>query len=776
MSTSGARSGLTVERYLCERQKEDFMPAVWSAFDNRDINALSALIKSPHPAYNAKFLIAQLLQKLIEAADIDFLTALLENFPEEVIRNAALLLLNSKGLPSEQNSLECIKPLLELLLIDKERFDRLRGEIWRENVNAIRMLLPMIDFSNQRLISLLEYMYSTIGSGEKVVTIVRNFFKDRLIEIIDNQLSSFNITDLVAEFSQLIFYPRQNPSSFQDKYLSPLNRSLIGNKDRYCKDDIYHLKGRPLVLEIQHQKLPIGYKVHFPAIELKAVIIDIYGGFSKKQLDDYSEATKHYVDKTLELEPRLDNKLIREGIAIVETNLCDLIELDVHQSQMPERLFRKIHRSINCLYEILQDHPESLHPELHKLKNLPFFLRGSSFGGLMSIRYAQLANQYPKHLRRFKGYLSFNGSLSGETLFNSDLPYHDEASERRDYRSHYLDPYNHIEFIKDPILVAVCLDDNNVNAKVSLDFVQKAHEHEKGNLVRLHVSQHGNKMLNLNVPNVVNRFSTKGHMVVDRNEVEAYSDAVLDFINKPISRIPEISAWREFYNNHHTNEFYRLATPEDRFVAHILKSRNRQSTSKLLSEILNDDIWNYHYKPIYLAYYYASQRNESHDLDDSDLTDEVIIKAYHEKAGPFLDYIFEANEIKGIKNQDIDIEEFIRLPAVIKAFREAIKQINNGFNFVSARFLLEQLYIHNPHLLPRSTASSTSASSTFLNSDIARDKLENALRENRTHILSLWKKTIQLSKTTSSKTTSRKHILDSRLSYDRESKRKRSLR
>lgn len=776
MSTSGARSGLTIERYLCEQQKEDFMPAVLLAFENRDINALSTLIKSPHPAYNARFVIAHLLQKLIEAADIDFMTALLENFPEEGIRNAALLLLKSKGLPSERNSLECIKPLLELLLMDKDRFDNLRGEIWRENVNAIRMLLPMIDFSNQRLISLLEYMYSTIGSREKVLNVVRNFFKDRLIDIIDEQLSSFNMIELVNQFSQLIFYPRQNPSSFLDKYLSPPNGSLIGNTDRYCKDDRFQAKGRPLVLEIQHQKLPIGYKICLPSRELKAVVIDIYGGFTKKQLDDYTESFKYYIDKNFQLGPRFHNKLINEGIAIVQTNLCDLIELDVHQSQMPEGLFRKIHRSINCLYEILQDHPESLHPELHKLKDLPFFLRGASFGGLMSIRYAQLANQYPKHFRRFKGYISFNGCLSGETLFNSDLPYLGEESERRDYRAQLLDPYNHIEFIKDPILVAVCLDDNNVNAKVSLNFVQKAHEHERGNFVRLHVFQHGNKMLNLNVTNVINSFATKGHMVVDRDEVEAYGDAVLDFIKNPVSMMPEISAWREFYNNHNTNEFYRLASPEDRFVAHILKNRNRQSTSKLLSEISNDAIWNYHYTPIYLAYYYASQRHESHDLDDSDLTDEVIIKAYHEKAGPFLDYIFEANEIKGVKSQDINVEEFIHLPAVINAFREAIKQINNHFDFVSARFLLEQLYIHNPHLLPRSAATSTSASSTFLNSDIAREKLENALLENRNHVLSLWKKTVQLSKTASSKTTSRKHILDSRLSYDRESKRKRSLR
>jgi len=775
MSASGASSSLGIERSLCELQKEDFMPVVWLAFDKRDINALSTLINAPHFAYNAMRVVYQFLEKLIEEADIDFLNKMLEEFPEPIIKRAASILMSSKGLPSNENSLDCIKPLLQLSLTDDERFGKLKGEIMRENINAIRLLLPMVEFTNSRLISFLKYVHSVTHS-KAILHVVRDFFKHKLIEIIDEKLSSFNMADLITQFPQLIFYPRQDPSTYLDKYLNIVNHSLIGNNDRYCTDNIYHEKGRPLVLEIKHRKLPIGYKIRLPARELKAVIIDIYGGLSQKQLDAYNQVLKNYRDETLELIPRLDNKLINEGIAIVDTNLCDLIELNVDQSQMPESLFRKIHQSINCLYEILQDHPESLHPKLHRLKDLPFFLRGCSFGGLMCVRYAELAGQYPNRFRRFNGYLSFNGGLSGEMLFNSDLPYLGEESERRDYRAHFLNPYNYIEFIKDPILVAICLDDNNVNAKVSLDFVQKAHQHEKGHLVRLHVSQNGNIMLNLNVPNIICPHATKGHMFIDRNEVEAYGDVVLDFIKNPVSIMPEISAWREFYNNHNSNEFYRLASPEDRFVAHILKRRNTQSTSKLLSEIQNDDIWNSHYAPIYLAYHYAYQTDETLDLNDSDLTDEVIVKSFYDKADVFLAYIFEAYDIKGIKAHDIDVKEFIRLPVVINAFREAIKQINNHFNFVSARFLLEQLYIHNPHLLPRPSAASSSASSTLPDNAIARGKLENALRENRDHILSLWKKMVQLSKSPLREAMSRKHMLGSRLSYERECKRKCRLR
>lgn len=775
MSASGASSSLGIERSLCELHKEDFIPAVWLAFDNRDINALSTLINALHPAYSVMRVVYQLLEKLIEVADIDFLNKMLDECPKPIIKRTASLLMRSKGLPSNENSLNCIKPLLQMSLTDDERFDKLKGEVMRENINAIRLLLPMVEFTNKRLIVFLKFIHSATHSKE-IIHVARDFFKHKLIEIIDEKLSSLNTADLVTQFSQLIFYPRQDPSTYLDKYLNMVNHSLIGNNDRYCTDKIDHEKGRPLVLEIKHRKLPIGYKIRLPARELKAVIIDIYGGLSKKQLDDYTQALKNYRDETLELIPRLDNKLINEGIAIVDTNLCDLIELNVGQSQMSESLFRKIHQSINCLYEILQDHPESLHPKLHKLKNLPFFLRGCSFGGLMSARYAQLAGQYPNHFRRFNGYLSFNGGLSGEMLFKSDLPYLGEESERRDYRAYFLNPYNYIEFIKDPILVAVCLDDNNVNAKVSLDFVQKAHQHEKGHLVRLHVSQNGNIMIKLDVPNLICRPATKGHMSIDRNEVEAYGDAVLDFIKNPISIMPEISAWREFYNNHNTNEFYRLASPEDRFVAHILKRRNMQSTSKLLSEIQNDDIWNCHYIQIYLAYHYAYQTDQTLDLNDSDLTDEVIIKTFYDKADVFLAYIFEAYDIKGIKSHDIDVDEFIRLPVVISAFRESIKQINNHFNFVSARFLLEQLYIHNPHLLPRPSAASSSASSALPGSVIARAKLENALRENRDHILSLWRKSVQLSKSPPREVMSRKHMLGSRLSSERECKRKCRLR
>ncbi|MCS5712369.1 hypothetical protein [Candidatus Berkiella aquae] len=768
-----------------------FQSLISIATNNKNLDILAALLEAIETDITKKncasSAIKEVLLTTIQMQDIHFLNEILKKLPQTLIKQEIFSVLTNRRF-YYQSEYDCIKVLLISFISDEYKISMLSTAIKLDLINLVQLILPnIITMTDRSLISI-------IGQARyhnDIYRLIKAHYKNELLQLLNTQLASTDLNDNIVDFSKMIFLPRQYAILYRAQWRGTLV-STIYNNDRYptADEQLSQTKGHPLTLHLKHQSTPIGYTIKLPEGKITAVVIDIYGGFRKSDFEYLKQKLKELNDKSVEPEPNLDNRLYEEGVAIVYTNLCDLIELKVFQAQMSESLFRKIHRSIDCLYEILQDNPESLHPKLAPLKNLPFFLRGASFGGLMSVRYAQLAVQYPEQFRRFQGYLSFNGALSAQMLYNSDLPYLYEEDEPRDYRADFLNPFNHISFIEDPILVSHCLDDNNVNAKVAFDFVRKAHENGKEHLVRLQIVEHGNTMFN----NFAHKESTKGHFAVDRFEFEAYSDAVLQFIKSPTSKIPEVSSWRQFHNNIKADEYYRQATPEERFIAHVLKTRHSQRRIDLIAEIQDEDTWNSLYQPLYFAYRYADQLCSSHSelaaqvkrFNDDYLRDEVIIKAFQEKAACFLSYLFEAYDIENVRIYDIELNEFIRSPLIINAFREALQQIDTNFQSVSARFLLEQLYLHNPQLLPTSSAvasSSTSTGTIEVASYFARTQLLNALQKDRGYILSLWKKTVELSRKTSSlesvacsshvEPSSRKHSLASRLSYDRQCKRKR---
>src|SRR5690606_26115273 len=100
--------------------------------------------------------------------------------------------------------------------------------------------------------------------------------------------------------------------------------------------------------------------------------------------------------------------LMNHGVAIIKLNLPDLLELDVPQSQMPEDLHRKIQDCIHKFYRTLTENPEKLHTRLKEINTDKIYLGGSSFGGLICVRHAQM---YPDD---FSGYISIDGALSSE--------------------------------------------------------------------------------------------------------------------------------------------------------------------------------------------------------------------------------------------------------------------------------------------------------------------------------------------------------------------------
>lgn len=783
----------------------------------KNIEIIAAIIESISISrYTYDYGVANLLFSPVIDRDLDFLNKILPHLPIELINEhgykALEISYGSEATPLHQGMVdrlleypiiqfhdavakEDVSTISELLnkhldLIDNEcRINALRTGIEKNNLNLVQTVLLTIESIN-------EYAQEHIlrqSPSQEIYQLIQTYWKSTLIETLKQQLSTRNIANEIIKFFEHIFLPREEtliPKATLSRNTQYNNYDVIENFSGYYNSRHVHFntrKGRPLKLQIQHKSIPIGYRIIVPEEPIQATIINIYGGHQAKKRETLGSLDVFYVPTEEDL------NLMKNGIALVFTRLCDLLELNEFQSKMPKKLFDHIHRSINCLYMTLQDTPTSLDHNLSKLKGIPFFLRGSSFGGLMSVRYAQLATQEPKRFRPFQGYLSFNGALSNKMLFNSDLP----CAGVRDYRTDFLNPFNHIDFVNDPILVIQSLDDNNVNSKVAFHFVNEAHKKGLQHLVRMHIVKKGNAVIdetaNSNDPDsVMERELSKGHLSVsDPEEFSLLQETIIAFIKKPVSVTPNVNAWREFTGNIKANNYYRQSTPEEKFTAYVFKAKDTLSTKALLAEIQNDVLWENNYKPIYLAFVHAQNLyqfksaldNEKQKLKEQNLlTDDIIITAFKNKAGALLDYL---SEFYHFSTQHILADDFIRLPIIIEAFRTAINQASG----ISVRFLFEQLYVNNTNLLSefidKIDEGSTYSTQMIKNGvDLVRNQLIHTLQEKRGHLLMLWKQASQQALLSSQVSIapcssscvddiepSRKHSLGSRLQPERKCKR-----
>jgi hypothetical protein len=235
---------------------------------------------------------------------------------------------------------------------------------------------------------------------------------------------------------------------------------------------------------------PIGYTAYLPydKEEIKGILVDVYGGKLKER--DSEKIQEKLIHRNL--------YLTKHNVMVVYLNLPDVLKDSystqvsengvvatkksyVQQGEMPESIFIHLQNAIHHFYDILKRTPEKLHEELGSLlkdKNIPMNLFGHSFGGLMSVRQAEL---FPD---TWDGYISAAGSLSLKTIRKTSIAYDMRKFPTFDPNLFkYLYPEQNLMTLKDPVLILNNLDDNITSLKVATSFYNEAVKEKKENLI-----------------------------------------------------------------------------------------------------------------------------------------------------------------------------------------------------------------------------------------------------------------------------------------------------
>lgn len=455
------------------------------------------------------------------------------------------------------------------------------------------------------------------------------------------------------------------------------------------------------------QGVPIGYNIYLPLnTEIKAVFVHVYGGFKASMRAQRMDHPP--------IRSNLENYLLSQGIAVVKLNLVDLLQLEVHQMDMPEALHTRLHASINKFFETLKNNPTNLHEDLKVLKGKKIFLYGGSFGGRTAIRQAEL---YPG---TFSGYISHDGALSFAMLEKSNLRHKMHANTPDSIKaSQWLEPMTDdpqndqkIQKIQEPILLLHNLDDNNVNVKVTLDWRDKAKKVGKGNLIRLYTSEMGNI--------IGKEVVDKGHFAPDEKEAfERYAHTISTFILNDPSKLPEMSEWVGHKSTLKANENYTAASVEEKFLSlayrHYKEGLNKLPKPSLKSPILIPPIekiidgqWNSYYVPLLYAVAYAeslkglkedSVRSVMNYLKTSGvLTSQILEKGLMIELPPLLEFMKEKNKL--YPSKDITVESLAINNRIQDFYKELVVDPSHheswlGFEQSQAIHVLSTLYRGN---------------------------------------------------------------------------------
>lgn len=388
--------------------------------------------------------------------------------------------------------------------------------------------------------------------------------------------------------------------------LKDLKCKVILNQDGYFEVDSSFIEklslepsmGSPLYLSDADKTL-IGYTAYIPE-NPRAVLVEVYGGREKKEKKEAPQSS---------LPKLLDRGLLDQKIAVIKLNLPDLLELSVHQSQMPSDLYKKIQACIHTFYTALSAFPGSLHKELDTLKGLPLSLYGASFGGSLSFNQSRL---YPNSFSR---YISHSGVLDpSQNFYDEKLKTKDPTINQRfsvaEQRSD----------LKDTYLVLHTANDSRVNVHCSLGFYQKADAENQS--VKLNIFPKGGRA----VIEGFSKFTYTGHGApVLKKSFNLYTQEIVNFLTKdnPISLLSRaISRWRA-----HTYEAYMdkytynrvnfqnepLGSIEKRVLSQLYlryknaclwkgKDADLAGPSGILDKTKADAVWDTYYFPQYKAY------------------------------------------------------------------------------------------------------------------------------------------------------------------------------
>lgn len=313
------------------------------------------------------------------------------------------------------------KSVIEILQDNKSFFDNKIKEISipPKTIDKIKTVLSNPTTQTEMNASKLGWLYSSLTF---------NVYKEDLKQSNKNE-KKFSISikyclpelykSNLLKFSQMIFSDvlEQPTETERVSYIHEAVNAIIYNQASYdqgfnfTENEIYK-KGIPLRL---NNKTPIGYNIHLPRGEVKAVFVNVYGG-------DQASEKKERMSQPGSLSS-FERALLNQGVAIVTLNLVNFLELRTHQLNMPKSLHDRLHASISFFAKKIRQDPTSLASPtdpsqitlLSSLEGKPVYLYGGSFGGGTTIRQAELDPN------SFDGYMSHNGGVSMEMGHLSDL-------------------------------------------------------------------------------------------------------------------------------------------------------------------------------------------------------------------------------------------------------------------------------------------------------------------------------------------------------------------
>lgn len=581
--------------------------------------------------------------------------------------------------------------------------------------------------------------FTKVISTEEMRTALRQAIQNNKPKIVKLLLNSNHGSELlttlyheeISNFSSLIL-----PATTQlddEKLVEPITNdapnivfNLTGYERFYNQQSNRHdQQGGMLSLDAD---TPIGYVAYLPK-QVKAVCIKIYGGGGDPFLPNMTDLNVNY--------------LCRQGIAVIELNLVDLLKLENYQLEMPRDLHLEIQESIHHAFETFKHAPLSLHPNLAKLNEKPFFLLGESFGGAMVVKHAQM---YPA---TFDGYISFNGVLSIIKSFATQKFERAEPGQGVLDAQAWLCPTFFLDQLQDPLLVLQNFDDNNVTFPVTADFMKQAKKAGKEHFVRLLVTEHGS-------PVEADDLMNTGHAYpINKVAFERIVATEASFMLDGPSFSPAVSQWRAHKYQTYSHQDNPIASLDDKFVAMAFKLYQERPERKVTVDRISprdivsnnmsrrEKAWQYYYEPIYrVLYYIDSLRNNPNEWIQylrapktrSWLLDkQAVDKAWSDHIIGFVNYVKQRYQL-----DSLDSSILLQDKSLQDSFKDILLHPNN-IDKDTYLSLLSVLLLAKPILLQNKSKSLLGKPIEQAQISKAHERLAKEIHTYKKNVRAIWK-------------------------------------
>ncbi len=621
------------------------------------------------------------------------------------------------------------------------------------NIHNIRALLNYHQFMHTNSILDAFHMAAAYGHVE-VVRVLIQTFKRVITQAEINRAVQKAIEGEELEIVKLLYTNDQFPLLYEEE-LPNFARLILPSKEpssnkqdaRYTQKSFTHTtihnlagyekgidpaltlgypEGKPLSLA---DGTPIGYVAYVPQ-QVKAVCVEVYGGGGELYTPNMYNEMLDYI--------------IRQDIAVVRLNLVDLLKLgETYQLEMPRELHEKVQESIHHAFNTLKQSPLSLHAGLAQLKEKPFFMFGQSFGGTIAVRHAQI------HPHTFEGYISLNGDLSIVKSIETQKFYPDETTQGVLDAQHWLCPTFGVQTLEDPILLLQNLYDNNVTLSVAADFMKKAKDAGKEDLIRLLGTEYCGAV-------VADQLWNTGHSIPDDEKTfERILSVITSFMLKGPSLVPAVTKWRAGKYEVSSHQDNPIANLEDVFIAKafslyqevpekkvtIDKISPRDIVSKSISR--REKAWQFYYLPIYRVLYYIDK------LKNNPKEWEQYVKAHKTRAWVLdkdaVDSAFKAHLtgfVKYIKERygidSLDTKMLLQNKALQETFKDLLLHPSE-MDQDTYLYLLTNLLIAKPLLVEKETKSLIEHSAQLAQLNEVQQRFRNEIIKYKANIRAVWK-------------------------------------